>query len=259
MAKAFEVTFLGTGTSQGVPMIACQCPVCTSSDWRDKRLRSSIHLAINGKSIIIDSGPDFRQQVLTNRISDLDAILFTHEHKDHIAGLDDVRGFNFNLNKSMPLYGHPRILDRLKIEFAYAFGDKKYPGVPLLELVEIGNDPFELFGTTIIPVEVMHYKLPVWGFRIGSFAYITDAKTIAESEKKKLIGLDTLILNGLQEEAHSSHFTLAEALELINELQPRVTYLTHISHKLGLHSQVEALKLPTNVRLAFDGLKLKVF
>lgn len=251
------VTVLGSGTSQGIPMIACECAVCNSLDYRDKRLRSAIHIAYKDTSVVIDSGPDFRQQMLRHRIPHLDAILFTHEHKDHIAGLDDVRGFNFKQKKAMPLYGQQRVLDRLKVEFAYAFSDKKYPGVPELTLNSINKgEPFKIGDLKLMPFEVMHFMLPVLGFRFGDFAYITDAKTVGFDQLELIRGCKTLIVNGLQEEEHNSHFTLAEVLDFIEEVGCEQAYLTHISHRLGLHAEVEAKKLPPHVRLAYDGLQL---
>lgn len=251
------VTFLGTGTSQGVPVIACNCPVCSSIDYKDKRLRSAVHLQTDTTSIIIDIGPDFRQQVLRENISTLDAILLTHEHKDHTAGLDDVRSYNFKQNQDMPVYGRKVVLEQVKSEFQYIFNGTKYPGVPRVELKEIINSSFNINNVSIEPVEVLHYKLPVFGFKIADFAYITDAKTISEKEKSKLTGLDVLVLNALQHNAHISHLTLEEALELIAELKPKEAYLTHISHNLGLARDVEET-LPENVHLAYDGLKLSL-
>lgn len=249
------VTLLGTGTSQGVPMIGCHCEVCTSADYRDQRLRSSMHLQLGTLSLLVDSGPDFRQQILRNRIPTLDGILFTHEHKDHIAGLDDVRGFNYKQQKPMPLYAQQRVLDRLKVEFAYAFSENPYPGVPVLELNCI-DGPFEIAGLEIMPVTVLHHRLPVLGFRFGDFGYITDAKTISQEERMKLRGLKTLVVNGLQFQEHNSHFTIDEVLDLIDDLKPEMSYLTHISHRLGKHAVVEKTKLPAHVRLGYDGLKL---
>jgi len=179
------VTFLGSGTSQGVPVIGCDCSICTSIDFRDKRLRSSIHISIKGKSFIIDTGPDFRQQVLRERITSLDAVIFTHQHKDHTAGMDDIRGFNFKQERDMPIYASQYVLDQLKREFAYIFEEAQYPGVPRVETNTIQNQPFEVAGIEFKPVEVLHYKLPVFGFRVGDFTYITDAKSINDEEKEK--------------------------------------------------------------------------
>lgn len=251
------VTFLGTGTSQGVPVIACNCPVCNSIDFKDKRLRSAVHIQTETTSIIIDIGPDFRQQVLREKIPALDAILLTHEHKDHTAGLDDVRSYNFKQKQDMPVFGRRLVLEQVRREFEYIFNGTKYPGVPRVELKEIDNSSFTINDLSIEPVEVLHYKLPVFGFKIAGFAYITDAKTISEEEKTKLVGLDVLVLNALQHNAHISHLTLEEALELIAELKPREAYLTHISHNLGLTRDVEQT-LPENVHLAYDGLKLSL-
>ncbi|MEX2336211.1 MAG: MBL fold metallo-hydrolase, partial [Fulvivirga sp.] len=190
-----KVTFLGTGTSQGVPVIACGCPACQSLDYRDKRLRSSIHIEKSGKSFVIDTGPDFRQQMLREDIKTLDAVIFTHEHKDHTAGLDDVRAFNFQQNKDMPIYGRQNVIDQLKQEFSYAFGEKKYPGVPQLEVHRINGDSFSVEGIPFTPIEVLHLKLPVYGFRIDDFTYITDANYISEQEKVKIKGTRILVLN----------------------------------------------------------------
>ncbi len=251
------VTFLGTGTSQGVPVIACECEVCRSLDFRDKRLRVSVHLQIGDKSFVIDSGPDFRQQMLRERIKTLDALLFTHEHKDHTAGLDDIRAFNFFQGKAMPVYGRPTVLEQLKREFAYVFSGPQYPGIPQVELQPIDNAPFVVEGIEVIPVEVMHYRLPVYGFRIGDFSYITDANAIAEGELEKIKGSRVIVLNALRREPHISHFTLDQAVELLRELQPEKGFLTHISHQMGRHAEVDKL-LPPNVHLAFDGLKIEL-
>jgi phosphoribosyl 1,2-cyclic phosphate phosphodiesterase len=252
-----KITFLGTGTSQGIPVIACDCDVCSSVDFRNQRLRSSIMIEHEGTHLVVDTGPDFRQQMLSNRVKQLDAVLFTHEHKDHVAGLDDIRSFNYKQKKDMPIYARDLVIDRLKEEFSYAFAAQKYPGVPTFEIQEIKNEPFSINGINIEPVEVMHYKLPVFGFKLGSFAYITDAKTIESEEKEKLKNLDVLVLNALQIKEHISHLTLEEALKLVEELKPKKAYFTHISHYLGLHSEVET-QLPENVFLAYDGLSFSV-
>lgn len=252
-----KVTFLGTGTSQGVPVIACDCEVCKSLDFRDNRLRASMHVEYNGSSLVIDSGPDFRQQMLRERIQRLDALIFTHEHKDHTAGMDDVRSFNFKQGEDMPVYGEKRVLEQLKTEFAYAFQEIKYPGVPSIDLHEIINEPFQIENVTLTPIRAMHYKLPVFGYRIGDFAYITDANYIAPEEMNKLKGLKVLVLNALQQEDHISHFTLNEALDVVDELKPEMAYFTHMSHRMGLHQDV-SVKLPENVSLAYDGLRISV-
>ncbi|KXX69977.1 hypothetical protein AVL50_13960 [Flammeovirga sp. SJP92] len=253
-----KITFLGTGTSQGVPIIGCECEVCRSIDFRDKRLRSSIHIETNDqKSLIIDSGPDFRQQVLRERITKLDGLIFTHQHKDHTAGMDDIRGFYFlNDMKPINLYGTEGVFNQLKQEFSYMFVEDKYPGVPSVELHEVRkNETFTIGDTTLSPVEVWHRKLAVMGYRINNFAYITDANKIEEDQMQKLQNLDVLVLNALQHKPHQSHFTLAEALDVIKILKPKKAYLTHISHRLGLHSEVEK-SLPENVSLAYDGLSI---
>ncbi len=252
-----NVIFLGTGTSQGVPVIACNCEVCRSVDYRDKRLRSSIVVQTDDLHVVVDTGPDFRQQMLRERITRLDAVLFTHAHKDHTAGMDDIRSFNFLQRKEMPMYGQQDALDQIKTEFAYVFSDSKYPGIPQVSLNPIEKDTFNINGSSIQPIEVMHYKLPVLGYRFEDFTYITDAKRIDDEEKEKIKGSKVLVLNALQKTEHVSHFTLDEALELIEELKPEQAYLTHISHKLGLHAQVSR-ELPDNVRLAHDGLKLTI-
>jgi phosphoribosyl 1,2-cyclic phosphate phosphodiesterase len=252
-----NVTFLGTGTSQGVPVIACDCAVCCSLDYRDTRLRVSVWIEINGKSFVIDTGPDFRQQMLRARVRHLDAVLFTHQHKDHTAGLDDVRAFNFSQQKDMPLYGRQDVLNQIRSEFSYAFTEKRYPGVPRLELHAIQNKPFEIEDVTFTPIEVMHHKLPVFGFRVGDFTYITDTNYISEKELEKIEGTRVLVLDALQRESHMSHFTLSQALDLIDRLNVPSTYLTHISHRMGLHSSVDN-ELPPNVRLAHDGLKISL-
>jgi phosphoribosyl 1,2-cyclic phosphate phosphodiesterase len=250
-----KVTFLGTGTSQGIPLIACNCAVCTSTDERDKRLRTSILIETAKTRIAIDSGPDFRQQLLREKIKRLDAVVFTHEHKDHIAGLDEVRAFNFLNKMKMPVYATERVQKALQREFAYIFSDEKYPGIPEIELHTFDNAPFYVGDILLEPVNVMHYKLPVKGFKVNKFAYITDANFIEESEKEKLKNLDVLVLNALRREPHISHFTFGEAIKLVEELKPKKAYFTHIAHQLGLHSEVSK-ELPKNIELAFDGLQL---
>ena len=252
-----KITFLGTGTSQGVPVIGCNCAVCQSENPKDKRLRCSIAIEENGKRIIIDSGPDFRQQLLRENITDVDAIIYTHEHKDHVAGLDDVRPINHFHKKDMEIYAEARVIEALKREFQYAFTANKYPGVPQLNLHEIENKPFQVSGFEVLPVRVMHHKLPVYGFRIGNFAYITDANYIAPEEMDKLKNLDVLVLNALRYQEHISHYTLDEAIEVINVLKPTRAFLTHISHWLDLHEVVNKT-LPPHISLAFDGFSFNV-
>lgn len=252
-----KITFLGTGTSQGVPVIGCACAVCNSLDFRDKRLRTSIHLNVDGTSLVIDTGPDFRQQMLREGITRLDGVLYTHAHRDHTAGLDDVRAFNFLQQQSMPLFGTEETLGQIKSDFAYIFGPKNYPGLPQVTLHTITAEPFQFLGINITPLPVLHLKLPVYGFRIGNFSYITDAKTISDETFKRLEGTDVLVLNALQREYHISHFNLDEALAMVNKIKPKTTYFTHISHKLGLHASIEK-ELPDNVHLAFDGLRLSL-
>ncbi|MBB6459376.1 MBL fold metallo-hydrolase [Flammeovirga kamogawensis] len=255
-----EITFLGTGTSQGVPIIGCDCEVCRSMDYRDKRLRTSIHIKTDDdQSIIIDSGPDFRQQVLRENIRQLDGLIFTHQHKDHTAGMDDIRGFYFlNNMKPIELYGTTSVFEQLKQEYSYIFAENKYPGVPSVNLNEIEkNKPFNIGKTTIEPVQVWHYKLPVMGFKINKFAYITDVNKIDTDQLEKLKGLDVLIIDALQRTQHISHFTLDQAVELCNNLQPKTAYLTHMGHKIGFHSDLEK-ELPDYIKPAFDGLVLSI-
>jgi phosphoribosyl 1,2-cyclic phosphate phosphodiesterase len=252
-----KVTFLGTGTSQGVPVIGCDCPVCCSANPKDNRLRSSILIETQNKVFCVDTGPDFRQQMLREKVQRLDAVLYTHEHKDHTAGMDDVRAFNFKLNRPIDLYVDENVDKCLRREFSYAFSENPYPGVPRLEMHKIINQPFSVQGVDFIPIQLMHHKLPVFGFRIGDFAYCTDVNYIAPEEKQKLKGLEVLILTSLRKEKHISHFSLSEALELIDELKPKKAYLTHISHYLGMHNEVSK-ELPKNVALGYDGLSFSV-
>lgn len=250
-----KVIFLGTGTSQGIPVIGCTCEVCRSVDYHDKRLRSSIYVEYKGLHLVIDTGPDFRQQMLRERINRLDAVLFTHSHKDHTAGMDDIRSFNFLQKKDMPIYGTEFTLSRLKEEFSYIFAKDKYPGIPQVVLHPITKDPFEIDGKTIVPIEVMHYKMPVLGFRFGDFTYITDANKIAEEEKEKIKGSKVIVLNALQREEHISHFNLEEAVQMMEELKPEKGYFTHLGHYMGLHAEVNK-ELPENLEIAWDGLQL---
>lgn len=252
---SIKITFLGTGTSQGVPIVACDCDVCISPDSRDKRLRSSILVETEKTRFVIDAGPDFRQQLLSQKIKQLDAVVFTHEHKDHIAGLDDVKAFNFINKMRMPIYATKRVETALQREFAYIFSEEKYPGIPEIDLINFDNEPFYVGDILLSPVNVMHYKLPVKGFRINDFAYVTDANFIPEDEKLKLKNLNVLVLNALRREPHVSHFTFEEAIDLVNELKPKKAYFTHISHQLGLHETVSK-ELPNNIELAVDGLQL---
>jgi len=252
-----EITITGSGTSQGVPVIGCNCNVCTSSNPKDSRLRSSIHIFYKNKSIVIDTGPDFRQQMLNSKIKNLDAILYTHEHKDHVAGLDDVRPFNFIQKKPIEIFCNDRVFQALKREFHYIFDPKfQYPGIPKINRNKILKTKFKIDeDIEIEPIEVMHYKLPVLGFRIEKFAYVTDAKTIKEDEKEKLKGLDLLIVNALRLKEHLSHFNLEEALNLIEELHPKKAILTHISHYMGLHEEIQK-KLPDHISLGYDNQKI---
>ena len=250
-----KITFLGTGTSQGIPVITCNCEVCQSDDYRNNRLRVSILIETADKTIVIDSGPDFRYQMLRAKVKDLDAILFTHEHKDHVAGLDDIRPFNYLLHKNIDIYATDRVQNALKREFSYIFSDVKYPGLPQIELHTIDQEPFFIGEAEIIPLAIMHYKLPILGFRIGDFTYITDAKTISEETVAKVMGTKILVVNALQRQTHISHFTLDEAIEFAEKIGAEQTYFTHISHNLGLHEEVEK-ELPIGMKLAYDGLTL---
>lgn len=251
-----KLTFLGTGTSQGVPVIACECPVCTSLDYRDQRLRTSVLIETKNGKYVIDSGPDFRQQILRANVKKLDALLFTHEHKDHVAGLDDIRAFNYQTKKDFPIYLEQRVFNQIKQEFYYAFEENKYPGVPSIVPNIINHtDQFSINGDLFTPVSVLHYKLPVIGFKLENVAYVTDANFIAEEEKAKLRNLDVLVLNALRKEKHISHFTLDEALELVKELKPKQAYFTHLSHQMGLHKEIQN-ELPENVFIAYDGLEV---
>ena len=257
MDNNIKITFLGTGTSQGIPVIACNCKICLSTDKKDNRLRTSILVETQGKTICIDTGPDFRQQMLRAKVQKLDAVIYTHEHKDHTAGMDDIRAFNFKQKKAMELFTDLNVEACLKKEFSYAFQKNPYPGVPRLNLNRIENKPFDVLGIIFRPIQLMHYKLPVFGFRIGDFAYCTDVNYISPEEKKKLIGLKVLVITALRKEEHISHFSLSQALDVIDELKPEKAYLTHISHLLGLHKEVSK-ELPQNVEIAFDELTITI-
>ncbi|SEG45179.1 MBL fold metallo-hydrolase [Algoriphagus boritolerans] len=249
-----KVTFLGTGTSQGVPVIGCECNVCKSLDFRDKRFRTSIHLEINDVSLVVDTGTDFRMQMLRAGIKKLDAVLYTHEHKDHTGGLDDIRPFNFSQQMDMPIFGRRQVLDQIQREYSYIFSANKYPGIPKVDAIEITENPFQVNGVSIIPIPVLHYKLPVLGFRFGDFSYVTDANFIPDESLKLLEGTEILVLNALQKESHISHFTLDEAVDMAKKIGAKQTYFTHISHRLGLHDQIDS-ELPTGIALAYDGLE----
>ena len=238
-------------------MIACDCYVCTSADKKDKRLRSSIFVESAKTKLVVDTTPDFRYQMLREKVKRLDAVLFTHPHKDHIAGLDDVRAFNYFQEQAMQIYANQMTMDGLMREFAYAFADKKYPGVPNLELNSIGLEEFMIGDIPILPFQVWHMKMPVFGFRFGDFSYITDANRIDQSEKDKIRGSRIMVVNALRKEKHISHYTLDEAVELVQELEIPEAYFTHISHQLGRHEETEK-KLPKGMHLAYDGLVLEI-
>ena len=275
-----KVTFLGTGTSQGVPIIGCKCRVCTSVNPKDHRLRSSIMIEIEKSSsgrrqeqstathpatatataaatlrFIIDTGPDFRQQMLRERVGSINAVIYTHDHRDHVGGLDDIRAFNYIMKKKIDLYASEQVQQGIRTQFAYIFKAGAYPGLPEINFCTIENKPFAIDGVAFTPVLVKHMHLPVFGFRIGNFTYITDANFIPEEEKKKIYGSEILVLNALRHEAHPSHFTLKEAIAQINELKVKKAYLIHMSHQIGLHEEIEDT-LPDNIRLAYDGLNI---
>jgi phosphoribosyl 1,2-cyclic phosphate phosphodiesterase len=254
-----QVYFLGTGTSQGIPVIGSDHPVCKSDDVKDKRLRVSVWVSWDDNSIVIDCGPDFRQQMLTSGCKKLDAILFTHEHADHTAGLDDIRPFFFRQKNDIPIYGHQRVLDNLRKRFDYIFEtENKYPGAPGVQTFIVNNNEnFTIAGIEIIPVEVDHANLQVFGYRIQDFVYLTDVKTICDVEIEKLKGTKVLVVNALREQPHHSHFSLQDALDFIHLVQPERAYLTHISHLLGFHEEVQQ-RLPDNVFLAYDNLKITI-
>lgn len=250
-----KITFLGTGTSTGVPMVACSCEVCTSANPKDKRLRSSILVESATTSFTVDSTPDFRYQMLRLNVKKLDAVLFTHPHKDHIAGLDDVKAFNFFSGKAMEVYANSLTEEALKREFAYVFADKKYPGIPEINLNTIDASPFMIGDIPVVPIMVWHLKMPVLAFRFGKFTYITDANRIEDTEREKIKGSEAMVVNALRHKEHISHFSLSEAIQLVQDLQVPEGYFTHISHQLGLHDEVSK-ELPEGISLACDGLQL---
>lgn len=250
-----KITFLGTGTSSGVPMIACPCEVCKSGDPRDKRLRSSILVESDTTTIVVDTTPDFRYQMLRLDVKKVDAILYTHPHKDHIAGLDDIRAYNYFQQQPMKVFANELTQNALKREFAYIFSEFKYPGIPDISLHHINNEPFLIGDIPVIPFTVWHLKMPVLGFRFGHFTYITDANRIDDSEKEKIRGSKLMVLNALRHEKHISHFNLQEAIDHVQELQVPEAYFTHISHQLGKHAEINE-SLPPGIHLAHDNLVL---
>jgi phosphoribosyl 1,2-cyclic phosphate phosphodiesterase len=253
--KRMTVSVLGTGTSQGVPVIACSCPVCQSQDAQDKRLRTAVMVKTLNNVIVIDAGPDFRQQMLREKVERVDALLITHNHKDHTGGLDDVRAFNWVLQKPMDIYASPEVLKTIRKDFSYAFEADRYPGVPQMNLHALENQSFEINTDTIIPIRALHAQMPVYGFRIGDFSYLTDANYLEDRELDKMRHSKVLIINALRKEKHYSHFNLAEALALVRELKPEKAFITHISHQMGFHKEVSK-ELPAGVALAHDGLQI---
>jgi len=252
LKKDMKITLLGTGTSQGVPVIACNCEVCLSPNPKDNRLRSSVMIEVDDINFVIDTGPDFRQQMLREKVEKVDAVLFTHSHKDHVAGMDDVRGFNYRWKKDMQIYCTYAVEKALQMEFPYVFTTFKYPGIPEIKVNIIKNEPFKIHTTTILPIEVEHYMMPVFGFRIKNFVYLTDVSEISEKEKEKMKGADLIILDALRKKPHISHFNLEQALALLEELKPKQALLTHISHYMGLNDEVNK-ELPDHINLAYDG------
>jgi len=252
-----EITFLGTGTSMGVPVISCNCPACISDDAKDKRLRASVMIKINNKVIVIDTGPDFRQQMLRENVKRIDALLITHSHKDHIAGLDDVRPYNYIMNKAMDLYASTDTMNAIKKEFSYVFLKEKYPGVPDINLIEINDKSFFIDDIKVTPIKLLHHKMNVLGFRIGNFSYITDTNYISDNELQKMMHSEVVVISALRKKKHLSHFSLDEALNILKILNPQKAYITHISHQMGKHEDVQK-ELPARVYFAYDGLKIIV-
>jgi phosphoribosyl 1,2-cyclic phosphate phosphodiesterase len=252
-----KVTVLGSGTSQGVPVIGCPCEVCASADIRDKRLRSSILVEKGNTTIVVDTGPDFRQQMLQHHVTKLDAVLITHCHKDHIAGMDDLRSYNYLQQQPMDIYARPEDQEAIKHEFYYAFRENPYPGVPRFNLIELNTKPVQIGDIWIVPFEVMHMHLSVLGFRFDDFSYITDVNYISTKSLEVIRGSKIIVLDALRKKKHLSHFNLNEAIEVIRELKPEKAYFTHISHLMGTHAAVEA-ELPAQMFLAYDGLQLTI-
>jgi phosphoribosyl 1,2-cyclic phosphate phosphodiesterase len=250
-----KITFLGTGTSQGVPVIACECETCLSDDHRDKRLRTSILLETDETILLFDAGPDFRQQMLREHVRKIDAIILTHEHKDHISGMDDVRAFNYKSQDAIDIYAEERVQKAIRKEYSYVFAEYQYPGIPKMRLNLIPDNSIYVKELKLIPIRVFHYRLPVYGFRVGNFAYITDANFIPEESKEKLYGVKYLVINALRKEKHISHFSLREAIDFIRQISPKKAFITHISHQMGKYEQVSR-ELPPEIILAFDGLNL---
>ena len=250
-----KITFLGSGTSSGVPMIACPCEVCTSPDKKDKRLRSSILVESEKTTIVVDTTTDFRYQMLRANVKKMDAVLFTHPHKDHIAGLDDIRAFNYFQNAAMKVYANELTQTALKKEFSYIFAEHKYPGIPDITLLDIPEETFLIGDIPVTPIKVWHLKMPVLGFRFGSFTYVTDANRIDETEKEKIKGSDILVLNALRHQKHISHFNLQEAVDIVDELKVPLAFFTHISHQLGLHTEINK-QLPAGMELSYDSMEI---
>lgn len=253
-----KVTFLGTGTSQGIPIIGCKCAVCKSSNTRDKRLRTSALVSVGDKNILIDIGPDFREQMLRNDVSHLNAILVTHAHRDHVAGIDDIRPYNYYQQSPIDIYARSNAIEAIRRDYAYIFAQHIYPGLPEANLIEVsGSSVFSIGNTEVVPIEAMHKDMPILGYKMGRFAYVTDANYIAPTELDKIKGVDVLVINALRIEKHFSHYSLAEALEVIEYLKPRKAYLTHMSHEMGFYDEVSR-HLPENVFLAYDGLIVEI-
>ncbi len=252
-----RITILGSGTSQGVPVISCKCEVCQSNIPLDKRLRSSILISSKNTNVVVDCTPDFRQQMLKANVNRLNAIVFSHEHQDHIGGLDDIRAYNFTQKKPMDIWVTQRVLGRLKQMFDYAFAEEKYPGAPEMKTHIIGQEYFTINNLKFTPIFALHGKLPVTGFRIGDFTYLTDVNQVPENEMKKVIGSKVVMVSALRKDKHHSHFSLPEAINFINNTGAEKGYLTHISHQMGLHNEVEK-ELPPHIKLAYDGLVLEI-